>query len=109
MNGVKLIMVVDECSCANFSNGILLLVVNKLFMFTFLSYHSCVVMTASTPPPKVFFKPVNLLRHCQHATGIPSDKCTELSWFDILDVRNTITVYLKIAVSYWTLHDKKQT
>ena len=87
------------------------IVVNKLFMFTFLSYHSCVVMTASTPPPKVFFKPVNLLRHCQHATGIPNDKCTELSWFDIhvLDEGNTITVYLTIVVSYWTLHDKKQT
>ena len=73
------------------------IVVNKLFMFTFLSYHSCVVMTASTPPPKVFFKPVNLLRHCQHAAGIPNDKCTELEG-------NTITVYSTIAVSYWTWH-----
>ena len=79
VNGVKLIVVVDECSCANFSNGMLLFVVNKLFMFTFLSYHSCVVMTAYTSTTESFFKPVNLLRHYQHAISILNDKCIELA------------------------------
>ena len=64
VNGVKLIVVVDKCSCANFSNGMLLFVVNKLFMFTLLNYHSCVVMTANTPTTE------GILQSCKFAVAL---------------------------------------